>query len=68
MNSKRNDFKFYGFHNIRITNYWLLGFVEGDGSFNLVRNNEYKLRFDIYQSSKDLMLMTELKNYYKKLA
>ena len=68
MNSKRNDFKFYEFHNIRITNYWLLGFVEGDGSFNLVRNSEYKLRFDISQSSKDLMLMTEIKNYLKKLA
>ena len=68
MNSKRNQFKFPESHKIRITNYWLLGFVEGDGSFSLVRNNEYKLSFDISQSSKDLMLMVEILNYLKKLA
>lgn len=68
MNSKRKEFKFPESHKVRITNYWLLGFVEGDGSFNLVRNNEYKLRFDVSQSFKDLILMMEIKNYLKKLA
>ena len=68
MNSKRFDFKLPEYHKIRITNYWLLGFVEGDGSFTLIRNNKYKLRFDISQSSKDLLLMVEIKNYFNHLA
>lgn len=68
MNSKRFDFKLPESHKIRITNYWLLGFVEGDGSFTLIRNNKYKLRFDISQSSKDLLLMVEIKNYFNLLA
>lgn len=67
MNSKRSEIKLPESHQIRITNYWLLGFVEGDGSFTLVRNTMYKLRFDISQSSKDLLLMMEIKNSLKKL-
>ncbi len=37
------------------------------GSFSLVRNNEYKLIFDISPTSKDLLLMMEIKKYLKNL-
>lgn len=33
MNSTRAEFEFPSSHTIRITPYWLLGFIEGDGSF-----------------------------------
>lgn len=67
MNSKRFDLEMPKSHQIRITRYWLLGFVEGDGSFTLVKINKYSLRFDISQSSKDLSLMVEIKNYLNRL-
>lgn len=33
MNSARTDFSFYSVYPIRITLNWLIGFIEGDGSF-----------------------------------
>ena len=37
MNSKRSDFEMPNSHQVLITDYWLLGFVEGEGSFTLVK-------------------------------
>ncbi len=38
MNNKRTNFNMPSDHTIRITDYWLLGFVEGEGSFFVLRN------------------------------
>jgi len=46
----------------RITPYWLLGFVEGEGSF-IVRKDNYKLIFTLTQSYRDLSLMESIKEF-----
>lgn len=45
----------------------MLGFVEGEGSFFLSKTSNYKLKFFISQSSRDLALMEELKNFFNNL-
>lgn len=42
--------------------------MEGESSFSVVKSNNYKLRFSIGQSSKDLALMKEIKIYLLNLA
>ena len=37
MNNNRSDYTFPAEHEISISSYWLLGFVEGEGSFNVTR-------------------------------
>ena len=39
MNNNRSDYTFPAEHEISISSYWLLGFIEGDGSFNVTRKN-----------------------------
>lgn len=46
----------------RITPYWLLGFVEGDGSFSIAKK-DYQLKFIIVQHSRDLVLMQKIRDY-----
>lgn len=46
----------------RINSYWLLGFVEGEGSF-LIRKEQFKLIFTLTQSIKDLVLMQAIKEF-----
>jgi hypothetical protein len=41
----------------------LLGFVEGDGSFNVNKSANYSLGFNITQSSRDLHLMGKIKAF-----
>lgn len=50
-----------------ITSNWLLGFIEGDGSFSILAKNS-RLRFNLSQSIKDLALMTNIKNFLENLA
>lgn len=45
----------------------MLGFVEGDGSFNVNKSANYSLVFNITQSSRDLHLMREIKAFLLKL-
>ena len=40
--------------------------MEGEGSFHILKK-DYYLRFSIGQSSKDLALMEELKNFFNNL-
>jgi len=69
MNNKRTNFSMVEFKQIRITPYWFLGFVEGEGSFSISKEgNYYKLIFSISQSAKDSVLMQELKNFINNLA
>ncbi len=54
------------FHKIRITDNWLLGFIEGDGSFSITKEN-FILTFSISQKG-NLALMTAIKSYLGNLA
>jgi hypothetical protein len=65
MNSLRVDFTLPSSHSIRITPYWFLGFVEGDGSFYIRKG--FAVSFNIAQSSKDLILMEAVKDYLNNL-
>lgn len=64
MNSQRVMFKMPDDHKIRFNAYWVLGFIEGEGSFSIVKKNNYKLRFSIGQASRDISLMEALKEYF----
>jgi len=66
MNKLRVDFTMPPCYSIHITPYWLLGFVEGDGSF-FTRNN-FALSFNLAQSSKDIKLMEAIRDYFNNLA
>nr|WDZ67655.1 homing endonuclease [Leptographium wingfieldii] len=66
MNSLRVDFTFPSSYTVRITPYWLLGFVEGDGSF--FTRKDFALSFNLAQSFKDSILMEAIKDYLNNLA
>lgn len=53
-------------HKYRITPGWLLGFVEGDGSF-FIRRKNYQLNFAIVQHSRDLELMYKICDFLYEL-
>lgn len=66
MKTKRTNWTQESTHTINITAYRFLGFVEGDGSWNVDKKN-YLLSSSIVQSSKDLELMEAIKNYLNNL-
>lgn len=59
MNSQRTNFEF---SNINISKSWLLGFIEGDGSFSLNRVNLEPV-FSIKLTENQLPLLIEIKNF-----
>lgn len=63
MNSLKTDFQMPEGHKPRITPYWLLGFVEGEGSF-FINKTGYNLTFVLTQSAKDLALMEAIKDFF----
>lgn len=65
MNSQRFDFSLPESYKIRITSNWILGFVEGEGSFSL--RKDYNLTLSIGQSIKDLALMKAIKYFFDNL-
>lgn len=50
MNRKRINFELPKDHFIKITPYWLLGFVEGEGSFSISKNNYFSQELGISQT------------------
>ena len=68
LNSQRTDFTKLETNNFRVTPYWLLGFVEGEGSFFISTRDNLRLVFSLSQYSKDLALMKEIRNLFKNLA
>ena len=62
MNSNRTSRDFPVEHNICITDYWLLGLIEGEGSFYLDRSKMEPI-FSITQSNIQHSLMEAIKNY-----
>jgi len=62
MNRSRTNFDMPAEHVYRITPYWLLGFVEGDGSF-FIRKKNYQLCFAIVQHYKNSELMHKIADF-----
>ena len=50
MNTLRTNFVLPNSHKILITPYWLLGFIEGDGSFSVSTLKSFPIRFNIVQA------------------
>lgn len=66
MNSKRSDTEAARLlceksHKVRITDHWLLGFIEGDGSFSITKA-DFILTFSISQKG-NLVLMEAIRSY-----
>lgn len=70
MNSNRSNFEWSSdqIRTYSITSDWLVGFIEGEGSFIALKKGNFPLRFNLSQSVKDLPLMIEIKNYLNNLA
>jgi len=63
MNTKRTVWNCNNTADINITPNWLLGYVEGDGSFFVAKEKNFTLFFSIAQKTVDLPLMEAIKNY-----
>nr|YP_009945125.1 LAGLIDADG endonuclease [Monilinia laxa]QOE17489.1 LAGLIDADG endonuclease [Monilinia laxa]QYB19906.1 LAGLIDADG endonuclease [Monilinia laxa]QYB19991.1 LAGLIDADG endonuclease [Monilinia laxa]QYB20083.1 LAGLIDADG endonuclease [Monilinia laxa]QYB20234.1 LAGLIDADG endonuclease [Monilinia laxa] len=62
MNTKRLDFSMPINYQILISKSWLLGFIEGDGSFSLARNTMEPV-FSIKLTEKQLPVLIKIKEY-----
>lgn len=63
MNTLRSDSATPVFTDFKITPYWLLGFVEGDGSFSVRRSDNFLLVFSLTQSHKEVALFKAIKDF-----
>jgi len=63
MNRKRTSFELPNEHSIKITPYWLLGFLEGVGSFTLNNKKDFTLEFGISQTLTEKKIMLEIKKF-----
>ncbi len=63
MNSSRDNYEMPSNHTIRITPYWLLGLIEGEGSFFCSYGENSRLVFNLYLTSAQEPLMLAIKNY-----
>src|SRR5690606_18100296 len=63
MNKNRVEFKQPIDHVIRITPYWLLGFVEGEGYFS-TNKADYSLRFGIGQTSQEVDVLEAIQKFF----
>nr|ATI20566.1 endonuclease [Ophiognomonia clavigignenti-juglandacearum] len=68
MNKSRFDFEMPKDKQIRITPYWLLGFVEGEGSFYVEKKYNFVLGFALTQGANDLALMEKIQIYFRNLS
>lgn len=63
MNKNRVEVKQPIDHEIRITPYWLLGFVEGEGYFS-TNKTDYSLKFGIGQASQDIDVLEVIQKFF----
>lgn len=63
MNTKRTDFVMPSIHTIRITPYWLLGLIEGEGTFCLNDIRNMGMSFSVYLTAVQAPLIHAIKNY-----
>jgi hypothetical protein len=64
MNTLRTNFILPNYHKILITPYWLLGFIEGDGSFSVSTSKSFPLRFNIVQSIIEKKVLEAIKLFF----
>ena len=62
MNRKRISFELLN-HSIKITPYWLLGFVEGEGTFNVSKSKDFALEFGVCQTLSEKKVMLEIQSF-----
>lgn len=65
MNTKRTDFTMPESHKINITPNWVLGFVEGEGSFS-IKKHKFILTFSLSQKN-NTVLMKALQEFFNEL-
>ena len=63
MNNKRVNFEMPDTHTIRITPYWLLGLIEGEGSFSLSNPKTMAISFTLSLTAAQTPLINAIKNY-----
>ena len=68
MNTNRTNFELPDTHHILITPYWLLGFIEGDGSFSIINSDGFYLRLVISQVITEKKVMEAIKTFLLELA
>lgn len=64
MNKNRSNFELPENHKIIITPYWLLGFIEGEGSFNVTKTGSFSLQFSIGQTIRENLVLKQFNNFY----
>ncbi|RPB17885.1 hypothetical protein L211DRAFT_854687 [Terfezia boudieri ATCC MYA-4762] len=62
MNTTRANFNFPADHKIQITKHWLLGLIEGEGSFNLFREGLYP-NFSLVLTERQHAVIIKIKEY-----
>ena len=68
MNTLRTKIILPNSHKILITPYWLLGFIEGDGSFSVSTSKSFPLRFNIVQSIIEKKVLEAIKLFLLELS
>ena len=63
MNTKRVNFEMPSTHTIRVTPYWLLGLIEGEGCFSLVDSKNIGISFSLTLTSVQAPLIHAIKNF-----
>lgn len=63
MNTGRESFNMPKDHQLKVTKYWLLGLIEGEGSFNLSRGNLIP-NFQLLLTSAQKPLLEEIKKHF----
>jgi hypothetical protein len=66
INKNRTSFIQTNCHQIRITPYWLLGFIEGDGNFTVVKKT-LNLLFSIEQTINEKPVIEAIADFIRKL-
>ena len=66
MNFNRTNFEMPINHSINITRYWLLGYIEGEGSFHL-RVKEARAAFSLNVTQAESPLLLKIKEFLNKL-
>jgi hypothetical protein len=67
MNTLRTNFVLPNSHKILITPYWLLGFIEGDGSFSVSTLKSFPIRFNIVQAITEKNVLEAIKLFLLEL-
>ena len=63
MNKNRVYFELPSNHSIKITPYWLLGFVEAEGYFSVASTGHNRLEFGIGQTLSELPVLEAIKKF-----